>query len=162
MSGDTRNVLDVLKFELNFLEQGGYGRSVHSPWSLLRSSRILLPASISTALRSGILVASACSPSGFLRTARMIRFPATTYRSMPRGRPSTRSSVKPPRWNSKTSSRIGYARQLPGSNGSARPVPECPEIAVSGNCSGDRSLPSHSRWSEVRSASMLKEGFRRP
>ncbi|MBA3914794.1 MAG: hypothetical protein H0X25_13300 [Acidobacteriales bacterium] len=32
MSGDTRNVLDVLKFELNFLEQGGYGRSVHSPW----------------------------------------------------------------------------------------------------------------------------------
>lgn len=29
---DTRDVLEVLKFELSFLEQGGYGRSVRTPW----------------------------------------------------------------------------------------------------------------------------------
>jgi hypothetical protein len=29
---DQRDVLDVLKFELSFLEQGGYGRSVRTPW----------------------------------------------------------------------------------------------------------------------------------
>ncbi len=28
---DERDVLEVLKFELSFLEQGGYGRSVHAP-----------------------------------------------------------------------------------------------------------------------------------
>jgi len=32
MSEDKRDILDVLKFELNFLEQGGYGRSVRTPW----------------------------------------------------------------------------------------------------------------------------------
>lgn len=32
MANDTRDILDVLKFELNFLEQGGYGRSVRTPW----------------------------------------------------------------------------------------------------------------------------------
>jgi hypothetical protein len=32
MSKDTRDVLEMLKFELNFLEQGGYGRSVRTPW----------------------------------------------------------------------------------------------------------------------------------
>ena len=32
MSDDTRDVLEVLKFELAFLEQGGYGRSVRTPW----------------------------------------------------------------------------------------------------------------------------------
>jgi hypothetical protein len=32
MSSDKRDILDVLKFELNFLEQGGYGRSVRTPW----------------------------------------------------------------------------------------------------------------------------------
>jgi CO dehydrogenase/acetyl-CoA synthase gamma subunit (corrinoid Fe-S protein) len=32
MSDDKRDILDVLKFELNFLEQGGYGRSVRTPW----------------------------------------------------------------------------------------------------------------------------------
>lgn len=32
MSNDTRDILEVLKFELNFLEQGGYGRSVRTPW----------------------------------------------------------------------------------------------------------------------------------
>jgi hypothetical protein len=31
MAGDDRDVLEVLKFELNFLEQGGYGRSVRAP-----------------------------------------------------------------------------------------------------------------------------------
>jgi hypothetical protein len=29
---DQRKVLEVLKFELSFLEQGGYGRSVRTPW----------------------------------------------------------------------------------------------------------------------------------
>ena len=33
MSTDKRDILDVLKFELNFLEQGGYGRSVRTPWN---------------------------------------------------------------------------------------------------------------------------------
>ena len=32
MSNDKRDVLDVLRFELNFVEQGGYGRSVRTPW----------------------------------------------------------------------------------------------------------------------------------
>jgi len=31
MSQDERDLLDVLKFELNFLEDGGYGRSPHTP-----------------------------------------------------------------------------------------------------------------------------------
>jgi hypothetical protein len=32
MSDDKRDILEVLKFELQFLEQGGYGRSVRTPW----------------------------------------------------------------------------------------------------------------------------------
>ncbi len=32
MADDKPDVLDVLKFELAFLEQGGYGRSVRTPW----------------------------------------------------------------------------------------------------------------------------------
>lgn len=32
MAKDNRDILDVLRFELNFLEQGGYGRSVRTPW----------------------------------------------------------------------------------------------------------------------------------
>ena len=32
MSADKRDILEVLKFELSFLEQGGYGRSVRTPW----------------------------------------------------------------------------------------------------------------------------------
>ncbi len=32
MSNDKRDILEVLRFELNFLEQGGYGRSVRTPW----------------------------------------------------------------------------------------------------------------------------------
>ena len=32
MAQDDRDVLEVLRFELNFLEQGGYGRSVRTPW----------------------------------------------------------------------------------------------------------------------------------
>ena len=32
MHKDERDLLDVLKFELNFLEKGGYGRSVKTPW----------------------------------------------------------------------------------------------------------------------------------
>jgi len=29
---DDRDILDVLRFELSFLEDGGYGRSPHAPW----------------------------------------------------------------------------------------------------------------------------------
>jgi hypothetical protein len=32
MSDDKRDILEVLKFELAFLEGGGYGRSVRTPW----------------------------------------------------------------------------------------------------------------------------------
>lgn len=32
MAKDDRDILELLKFELNFLEQGGYGRSVRTPW----------------------------------------------------------------------------------------------------------------------------------
>lgn len=32
MSTDDRDLLEVLKSELDFIEQGGYGRSVRTPW----------------------------------------------------------------------------------------------------------------------------------
>src|SRR3982750_3970545 len=32
MAQDDRDILDVLKAELEFIEQGGYGRSVRTPW----------------------------------------------------------------------------------------------------------------------------------
>ncbi|HEU5335099.1 MAG TPA: hypothetical protein VFU27_04005 [Terriglobales bacterium] len=32
MAEDDRDLLEVLKFELSFVEHGGYGRSVHTPW----------------------------------------------------------------------------------------------------------------------------------
>jgi len=32
MAEDKRDILEVLKFELSFLEDGGYGRSPHAPW----------------------------------------------------------------------------------------------------------------------------------
>ena len=32
MQKDERDLLDVLKFELNFVEKGGYGRSSREPW----------------------------------------------------------------------------------------------------------------------------------
>ena len=32
MAKDERDILDVLKLELDFLEQGGYGRSASTPW----------------------------------------------------------------------------------------------------------------------------------
>jgi hypothetical protein len=32
MANDERDVLDVLKEELDFIEKGGYGRSVRTPW----------------------------------------------------------------------------------------------------------------------------------
>ena len=32
MAQDGRDILEVLKFELNFLLDGGYGRSPHAPW----------------------------------------------------------------------------------------------------------------------------------
>ena len=32
MAKDDRDILEVLKEELSFIEQGGYGRSVRTPW----------------------------------------------------------------------------------------------------------------------------------
>ncbi|HTS37030.1 MAG TPA: hypothetical protein VMH04_15255 [Candidatus Solibacter sp.] len=32
MAQDKRDILEVLQFELNFLEDGGYGRSPRAPW----------------------------------------------------------------------------------------------------------------------------------
>ena len=32
MAQDDRDILEILKFELNFLEDGGYGRSPQAPW----------------------------------------------------------------------------------------------------------------------------------
>jgi hypothetical protein len=32
MTKDERDILDLLKDELKFIEQGGYGRSVRTPW----------------------------------------------------------------------------------------------------------------------------------
>jgi len=32
MANDDRDILDVLKEELDFIEKGGYGRSVRTPW----------------------------------------------------------------------------------------------------------------------------------
>ncbi|HKY05934.1 MAG TPA: hypothetical protein VJQ56_13650 [Blastocatellia bacterium] len=32
MSRDDRDILDVLRTELDFIEKGGYGRSVRTPW----------------------------------------------------------------------------------------------------------------------------------
>lgn len=32
MAQDDRDILDVLRFELGFLEDGGYGRSPRTPW----------------------------------------------------------------------------------------------------------------------------------
>src|SRR5437868_2802457 len=32
MSNDRRDALEVLQSELNFIEKGGYGRSVETPW----------------------------------------------------------------------------------------------------------------------------------
>lgn len=32
MAQDQRDILEVLKFELSFLQDGGYGRSPHAPW----------------------------------------------------------------------------------------------------------------------------------
>lgn len=32
MTQDNRDILEVLKFELSFLEDGGYGRSPRKPW----------------------------------------------------------------------------------------------------------------------------------
>ena len=36
MAIDDRDLLDVLKFELNFLEKGGYGTSPREPWRVPR------------------------------------------------------------------------------------------------------------------------------
>ena len=32
MAKDDRNILELLKSELSFIEEGGYGRSVRTPW----------------------------------------------------------------------------------------------------------------------------------
>ena len=45
MANDGRDTLEVLKAELDFVEKGGYGRSVKTPWqptSVFRDSPICL------------------------------------------------------------------------------------------------------------------------
>jgi hypothetical protein len=45
MTNDDRDTVDVLKAELDFVEKGGYGRSVKTPWqptSIFRDSPICL------------------------------------------------------------------------------------------------------------------------
>ena len=32
MTKDDRDILEILQFELDFIEKGGYGRSVRTPW----------------------------------------------------------------------------------------------------------------------------------
>lgn len=32
MAQDNRDILEILRFELSFLQDGGYGRSPHAPW----------------------------------------------------------------------------------------------------------------------------------
>jgi hypothetical protein len=32
MAKDDRDILEILKGELDLIEKGGYGRSVHTPW----------------------------------------------------------------------------------------------------------------------------------
>jgi hypothetical protein len=45
MTQDNRDILDILKFELSFLQDGGYGRSPRTPWrapSIFEDSPICL------------------------------------------------------------------------------------------------------------------------
>ena len=45
MSTDVRDTLEILKAELDFIEKGGYGRSVRTPWqptSIFQDSTICL------------------------------------------------------------------------------------------------------------------------
>ncbi|MFS8086260.1 MAG: hypothetical protein ACMG6H_11575 [Acidobacteriota bacterium] len=39
MSKDERDLLELLKTELAFIEQGGYGRSVKTPWKMTEAFR---------------------------------------------------------------------------------------------------------------------------
>jgi len=39
MARDDRDILELLKTELDFIEKGGYGRSVRTPWKLTSSFR---------------------------------------------------------------------------------------------------------------------------
>lgn len=39
MSKDERDVLELLKTELDFIEKGGYGRSVRTPWKMTEAFR---------------------------------------------------------------------------------------------------------------------------
>jgi hypothetical protein len=39
MSTDDRNVLEILQAELEFIKQGGYGRSVRTPWRVRSTFR---------------------------------------------------------------------------------------------------------------------------
>ena len=39
MSTDERDVLDLLRAELDFIEKGGYGRDVRTPWKLKSAFR---------------------------------------------------------------------------------------------------------------------------
>ena len=100
MSDDKRDVLEVLKFELQFLEQGGYGRSVRTPWkatSMFQDSPSCINFNDWAVL---IPVVSVCSPTLF--PAKRAKNPsrAISFRSTSMGRPSTAWNVTPinPKW----------------------------------------------------------------
>ena len=79
MSNDKRDILEVLKFELNFLEQGGYGRSVRTPWkptSLFQDSVTCMNFNDPKGL---ILAMSVCCRTSCLAARRKRTFLATTF-----------------------------------------------------------------------------------
>jgi hypothetical protein len=61
MAQDKRDVLEVLQFELSFLEQGGDGRSVRTPGNRLLFFKTRSPALTSMSRRGRIPATNACS-----------------------------------------------------------------------------------------------------
>lgn len=81
VSNDKRDGLDVLKFELAFLEQGGYGRSVRTPWkatSVFQDSPSCLNFNEPAAR---IPVTSVCSPTSCRAKPGKRAFLAISFRS---------------------------------------------------------------------------------
>ena len=72
MSDDKRDVLEVLKFELSFLEQGGYGRSVRTPW---KATSVFQDSPSCLNFNDSAVVATVVAGATMIRRARM---PATS------------------------------------------------------------------------------------
>ncbi len=80
MSDDKRDILEALKFELAFLDQGGYGRSVRTPKTPTRSFQDSLTCLNFSEPTMHILATNASSLTSFPRTrkakaCRVIIFP---------------------------------------------------------------------------------------